>query len=331
MTKLSEQLLKIKRTSPKYKELTLSEQFRAMSEESSFDKERDLFEKVESLKRNLPKKETLLEVIKRSALINPPYTAWDAIIAWRDNLFYSDFTRITKSNYLSGMLKLIQEEIIDPNLPLSSLSSKWYLEAINKIDNITHWSFSTKRMRKSCLYTFISKVLQDQKHPACYGEPYRRKPSMLEIEFMLSIVENRTELESLDIVQLTETIRVSNERDALIVSTLFFTGRSLDEVLNIKPKDLKWKSIKFGKDSDTVPRCLIELLFSLCKDNNEYVFSTAQGNKLLRNQVIRSLKNASKVMGLSFEITPKMLQSKAILTICREKLSELEKVLAEAT
>jgi integrase len=260
-----------------------------------------------------------------------PYKFWDAIVAWRDTLYYSNLTRITKSNYLSGMLKLIQEKIIDPNLTLSELSLNWFKKATNKIDNIAHWSPSTKRMRKSCLYTFVNKVIDDQKIPACYGEPYRRKPSMLEIKFLLSIVENRTELESLNIAQLTETMRASNERDALIVSTLFFTGRSLDEVLQIKPTDLNWNSIRFGKECDIVPRCLIELLQSLYPHNSEYVFVTAQGNRLLRNQVIRSLKNASNALRLGFEITPKLLQSKAILVICREKLSELEKVLAEAT
>jgi integrase len=302
----------------------------AFAEEISRESTRLKEEKIKALIGKLPdKKPTFFEQICKPSSISS-YALWDIIVFWRDNIFFSVFSRVSKKNYLSAMLKLIEEGIIDPYMPLSKLSQEWYQHAKTKIDNIDSWSVATKGSRKSCLRSFFDFATEfnPDNFIEDYAEPYSRKPSMIEISYLLSSIEDRSKMHNFDLTKLYQVLFSINEREALIFCIMVFTGRKLDEILNIKKDDVGHASIDFINETDVIPEDLATRL-KKCKKDSAYLFVTSNGNPLKRNQFIRTLKTASKLMNLDFEVSPRLLQSKALLSMCREKISPLEKLLGK--
>lgn len=295
---------------------SLAEKIADFNEEVSRKRKLVEEDQIKALKGNIKDRATFASLIYS-------YTLWDAVVAWRDNLFYSTFPRVTRRNYLTRMLKLIEENIIDPSLPLSRLSFDWYQNAKDKIDYVPHWASATKQPRQSCLHSFY--ICATNYTPK--GKPLD-KPTSLEIMHMLSSVEEKTKTKDLDPVQLTEILRKINERDALIVALLIFTRRTLNEILELKKKDINGRCINFENASVCVDESVINLIEDICKNDTEFLFVTANKKPVNSTQVIRNLKTASKLMGLDFLITPKVIQSWAVAYMPMENRSNLAKALS---
>lgn len=251
------------------------------------------------------------------------YTFWDAILAWRDEIYTSNLMRVTKTNYLSHMFKLIKGNIIDPYLPINKCLDSWFFDAFMKLYSVKNWSDATKSSRRTCLksfFDFCKRYIPKQ-------EPFGRSPSMLEIAIMLSSIIDRTKTKELDPVKLFDTLNKINVRDALIVSVMIFTGNSLKDVLDLKKEDLTDNHIVFSNGKKSIPKPLKKLISFSCDNSSEYLFATAKGKRILRTQVIRNLKIASHLMGLDFEATPKIIQGYAIAYISNDKKSKFEKIL----
>lgn len=189
---------------------------------------------------------------------NTAFFIWDAVVAWRDYIFSKDFYSWSKGNYLTNMLKLIESNIVDVRLQLSSINSDWLDECKNKVDEKNDWAKSTKTVRKTCLnsfYKFVEEVFDTSQ------TPYQRHPEGNEIEFLLSLrkedkhkhemlentvlkhvlsnVVEKTKARDISPIVLCNALSKINERDAYIVWLMMHTGQPLEKVLDLKKENLR--------------------------------------------------------------------------------------------
>ena len=71
--------------------------------------------------------------------LNTTFFVWDAVVAWRDHIYQADFYNNTKGNYLTGMLKLIESEIVNVRLQLDRIDECWIRDSKLKIDRKPEW------------------------------------------------------------------------------------------------------------------------------------------------------------------------------------------------
>lgn len=287
--------------------------------------------------------------LKQKHPVKQRYRAWDAIFAWRDHIFQSTYMRVTKCNYLTGMLKLIESEIINPAVGLKDINERWFDEACSKIDNMVSWSPATKPPRKTCLksfYKFANNIFNPDYLNDYEMHSYHWIPSPEEMKPIFSCVEEKFPKNKLDTSALIDAMKMINERDCLIICVMIFTGCSLQQVLNLNKEDIKCvKSpyiqfieklnlgseclIKFKDKLKEVPECLIELIIDYTQTNDSnYLFSSADGKPLHRTQVTRNLKLAARNIGVPYELTPKILHGYINAGILRDKTSIVEKLLS---
>lgn len=251
---------------------------------------------------------------------NKEFFLWDAVVAWRDRIYQADLYNNTKGNYLTGMLKLIESGIIDVRLKLKQADECWANEAKQKIDAKPEWSTSTKTIRKSCLNSFHNFIRNDFNTSSI--KPYRRHPDHNEIKHILSSVQDKALTKDISPVELCNALSKINERDAYIVWLMMHTGETLETILdfpNVKNEFLS--PYMFGKH---IPDHIRDALNGLRKNSNNYLFETANGKRIRRTQVTRNLKQAGHMIGLDFDLTPKVLHGYVCAYMSRNKRSELE-------
>ena len=259
---------------------------------------------------------------------------WDAIVAWRDKIYQSDFYNNTKGNYLTGMLKLVEAGIVDICMKLNIASDCWLNESKQKIDDLPNWSAATKKVRKSCLNSFYNFIQNEFDYSII---PYRRDPTPNEIKHMLSGVQDKALTKDISPQALCNAICVINERDAYIVWVMMFTGKTLEAVLHLKKDDLKMTRmfdneiagayLYFVDSSIYLPAHMVMAINKLCTNSSVYLFETIHGKRIRRAQVTRNLRQAGRNIGLDFDLNPKILHGYVNAYMSRDKRSELEKAL----
>jgi integrase len=261
---------------------------------------------------------------------------WDALIGWRDHIYKKEFLKVSKQNYILGLVKLIEKEIIDPKEYLINLSQNWLEQKKTEVKEKTGWSKATQYTRISCLISFFEFATEvfkpDPLHP-WEGIPYSTIPTIEMIPHLLTSVEDKaraTELTTEQWMYFFEKIAEKNLRDYLIATLIVFSGRPLESVLDLKRAGLKEFGIIFEKEEVSVPNSLIKQLHHMVQDNppSEYLFVTKSGQRIRRNQILRSLKSASKAANLPTEVSAKVLLSAGIAFIELDKRTLLSKVLA---
>jgi|SRR5271170_16848 len=258
------------------------------------------------------------------------YTTWDAIFAWYYYILHdTSMMKDSKRTYITGMHKLIKDGIIDYTSMIPQLTPDSYMNACLKLKNIPK-AKTTTNLRKTCLKSFYNFVSEHQyeNYLKNYGKPARNIPTMHEISFILSAIEERHRTKDLDPVELFKAVESLNERDSVIVCTMIFTGRTLEDILDLRKKDCENRIIEFQDGRENVPLFITNFIQKNAANGDTYAFTTANGKRLRRTQVIRNLKLASKLMGLDFEVTPKILQGYAIAYLPSSKKENLAKLLA---
>jgi hypothetical protein len=251
------------------------------------------------------------------------YTAWDAIKAWHNAVQASSLSRSSKSNYISSMLLLIKKGIVDYKLPLLKITNTWYTKAEFTLYNVPSWSETTKICRKTCLKSFYDFVSQYQykDYVKNFGEPSREAPTMDEVTAVLSNIQERSLAKDLDFIGLFQSLRDINERDSIILTTLLFTARKLDDILNLKKKDCVNGFLTFEDGVEKVPLIVTNFIKKHSTNENDYAFTSIHGKRLRSNQIIRNLKKSSKQLRLNYEATPRVLLGFAKR---QDKLSDFE-------
>ena len=263
--------------------------------------------------------------------ISEIFHVWDAIVGWRDKIYQADFFGNTKSNYLTSMLKLIENDVINVRMKLNNVEESWLTDAKHKIDANPKWSDSTKSIRKSCLNMFCRFIKEEFNYES---EPYRRHPKPNEIHHILSIVKEKALTTDISPSILCYSLSNINERDAYIVWLMMNTGQTLEAILERRKEDLKISYMHDGEpgngylyfdgNGEFIPPHISKALDEIRKKSTVYLFETARGKKITRTQVTRNLKQAGHNIGLSFDLTPKVLHGYVIAYMSEDKRSELE-------
>ena len=290
---------------------------------------------------------------------NKEFFVWDAVFAWRDHICKSEFYNNTKSNYLTGMLKLIESGILNIRHHLKLIDECWLSEAKQKIENKPEWSQSTKSIRKSCLNRFYNFVKNDFDTTLT---PYRRHPEYTEIKYILSDTEEKTKEEivkfekhlihllsnvpdkrrtiDLSPIILSNAISKINERDAYIVWLMMWTGQTLESILDRRKEHFRTSSdeetktayLDFEDENGNlhgkyIPQHITKAIKELSKNSKVYLLETSKGKRILRTQIMRNLKQAGHNIGLDFDLTPKVLHGYVCAYMSCDKRSELEKAM----
>ncbi len=291
---------------------------------------------------------------------NYEFFIWDAIVAWRDHIFKTDFYNCSKGSYFTNMLKLIEANIVNVRLHLKCVDESWLKECKKKIDDKNDWAKSTKTVRKSCLNTFYN-FLKDtfdrsqtpyQRHPESYEIEYILSPHLEEkdkyellektvLKHVLSNVADKVRAKDICPIVLCTAVREINERDAYIVWLMMHTGKPLERILDLRKENLRISYmsvnesnqlplagggyIDFDNDSKNIPGHIIDDINRISKNSTFYLFETATGKRLTRAQVTRNLKLAGRNIGLNYELTPKVLHGYVCAYMTKDKRSELEK------
>jgi site-specific recombinase XerC len=262
---------------------------------------------------------------------NTEFFVWDAVVAWRDYIYQADFYNNTKSNYLSGMLKLIETEIVNVCIKINAIDEQWVKDSKQKIDDKPEWSAATKIIRKSCLNSFYKFIKNDFDQSV---KPYRRHPKPVEIKHVLSNVPDKALTINISPSILCNALSKINERDAYIIWLMMWTGQTLDAVLDLRKENLRTyvdkenpgcSYIDFAENGENVPHHIVEAINVVCKDSVVYLFETSRGKRVTRIQVMRNLKQAGYNIGLDFDLTPKVLHGYVCAYMVEDKRSELEK------
>lgn len=223
------------------------------------------------------------------------------------------------------MRKLIEAEIVNVREQLDKLDEEWLIKAKSKLDSL-NWSSQTKASRKSCLNSFYRFVKNDFDRSI---EPYQRHPDPVDINFILSRSEEKalaaTHISTKDLCYAINRINV---RDAFIVWIMMYTGRKLEEVLNLKKEDLLGLYyLRFKDDTSSILEHIMEELKKMAEKSSVYVFETKNGKRVTRAQVIRNLKIAGKKIGLNFELTPRAIHGYVAASLSHDRRSELERIM----
>lgn len=255
--------------------------------------------------------------------INTRHFLWDAIVAWRDGVYNSDDWGATKSCYLISMLKLIEAGIINVHLELSYVDECWLKGCKRKVDKLPHWSEATKSIRKTSLnslYRFIQTEFDRNVFP------YQHHPEPNIIRHILSSTQEKALTTNISPSLLCNTLSKINERDAYIVWLMMHTGQRLEAVLDLR-KEMRQRIpyLDFNNTSKHIPKHITDRIMELSKDSKVYLFETSAGKRITRVQVTRNLKNAGRNIGLTFDLTPKVLHGYVVAYMSRDKRSELEK------
>jgi hypothetical protein len=284
------------------------------------------------------------------------YHIWDVVVSWRNFIFASEFESVSKSDYLTHMLKLIENHIIDIKVPIDALNEEWLKDCKRKIDLCDFWSERTRLCRKTCLNSFYRFYITNFNF---YQVAYRRCPADHEVEYILSsqsekryseevvikhVLSNvieKTKTTIISPVELCEAVSKVNERDAYIVWLMMHTGRRLEFILDLKKENFRvslddqnnayFAYIDFKDKSEYVYGHIADAIKNLSKDSSKYLFESSKGKKIGRTQVIRNLKKAGKAIGLTFDLTPKVLYGYVNAYMTKDKRSAFEQCLGLQT
>jgi len=254
------------------------------------------------------------------------FHVWDAIVFWRDSVYEADYLNVTKANYISGLLKLIESAVIDIRLQLHKIDECWLIESKQKIDDHLQWSAETKSIRKSCLNSFYNFTKNEFDYEMI---PYRSHPKPNEIKHILSSVQDKVLTKDIPPIDLLVALSKINERDVFIVYLMMATGRTLKEILELRKvkEDYEPPYVRFNGFGVYIKPHITEKIDEICEKSTVYLFETASSKRLHRTQITRNLKQAGFNIGLEFDLTPKLLHGYVNAYMSRDKRSEIEKAL----
>ena len=235
---------------------------------------------------------------------------WDAVLAWRDHVLAKDNFRRSKSLVLSHLSRIISENLIEVDQPLSNFKKKISdIEA--KINAFEQWSKFTRQSRITILRSLVKFIDENEIKKSEFVIPFKElkdvnKHFIYEL-ITSSAVKAQAETLSAENIKtfLYELARI-NPRDALAVWLMIELKASLDQILSLKRDDIDLENSIFNiegalhiaPDAGLRPdlkRCLEEHLRHC---HHDLIFASANGKKLHAGQFARNSKLASQRAGL---------------------------------
>lgn len=264
----------------------------------------------------------------QEALFRPkePNILWKAAFAWHVHLCDSSLMNITKKNYLAAFVHLIKKDYLVLETPLEAINQDWLDKIQYSIDKTNSWAESTRRHRKMIAAKFFIFTQQFKamlaKNPSIECPPC---PSKDDVEFALCLNKDYQKASTIPSEKwdsfLNELLR-RNDRDCLVFITMLLSACRVEEVLELKQENVADGSLSFRSHVVEIPVCITNLMKARTPNKDGFIFVSATGKPVKRNQIARALREASVSINLDAIVTPRAVQNTARMLRAAKKESE---------
>jgi hypothetical protein len=271
---------------------------------------------------------SLKELLKYIEPKTTKYTLWDVAFDWHIKLCKEPLLNVTKKNYLLAFVQLVKDGVLNLKYPLKNMNEIWLNETLETIDLFHKWAKETRRHRKMIvrkLYAYSEEfkdktnITRNRKRPPI--------PSIDNLEFIFNINTDFNKVMTIPTnkwATFFEALHTRNERDCLIYFLLLETALNVEYVLSLRQEDVFEDHIKLLNKVFYIPKCLTALLRELPPNKEGFIFVSSSGNIIKRSQIVRTLREASKEIGLEVSITPTIVINTAKqLLYCRENENDV--------
>jgi integrase/recombinase XerD len=240
----------------------------------------------------------------------------------------------TRKSYISSMLSLIDQQIINSRLSLqafSLLSPEKIIDGIKslpifikKSDDKKQWSMRTREARISCFLAFTGYLDRETSGIVRKAIPRKEGIKTFSPKSRKGKTIAMTREEMLFFLKELEKI---NKRDALIAKLCLHGGKRISEILSLRTEQINYeaKYILFKQsksklsDDFTVMHFAKEEASSLLGEIKKLVgvrkglvFVTSKGKPIQKTQLDRNFSKAGKRAGVAFRVSPHNLRSTAV-------------------
>ncbi|MEC7839044.1 MAG: site-specific integrase [Chlamydiota bacterium] len=246
----------------------------------------------------------------------------DAVSFWKAELKETkEIRKETLSNYANSLQNLFEKGILPTKdakgNPYSLDCFIWEQDKfLNAITENSSWTEHEKRIRVNALISF-SKFLGKTSHGHFQS---------LDLPKQYILKDGRGEITPSTLTEkewksFIEELEKNSLRDSLIAKVMYYTARSLSQILDLKVDQIDFINRQVHFDSNSTSE-IIRLDFGLIKLLQKYInesapfrqdspislFITNQGKPVFRTHLAQIFERARKSAKLEFKVTAKMIQ-----------------------
>lgn len=243
-------------------------------------------------------------------------TVEQAILQWVTTL-----RLITAKNYISGMKKMAEKNLIDIGLTLQAFALINHDAVIDRIKTLPKLSECSKQARAACYISFTRFLSRRTQGVIPKATPSREGSSKTFYR-----VRDKVATEAMsraEWVDFLEKLSQINKRDCLIAKIMLQGSKRMGEVLSLTTDMIDYKKgeITFrqsktkGYEKETVityPKIILEELSAYIGKRDGLVFITKTKKKIMPNQLAITFEKAGVLAGIPFKVTPHVLRASAI-------------------
>lgn len=278
--------------------------------------------KVVQYKENLPRTSQLsheqAHALKKEAVWK---NLADVSVAQALQEWLSTLKVLTAKNYLSGMKRLSEHKLINPELSLQAFALINHDAAVDRIKTINEWSECSRQARAACYIAFTRFLARRTQGMIAKANPSREGTSKTFYKVREKVAtEAMTRMQWSDF--LDELYKI-NTRDCLIAKIILQGGKRMGEVLSLETKmiDFNLREITFvqSKTKGYKKETIITYNQEIMQELKEYigtrkglVFVTKSGQRVMPNQLAVNFAKAGERAQIPFRITPHVLRASTI-------------------
>lgn len=242
----------------------------------------------------------------------------------------SGFRDNTRKTYLSGMNRLIELGIINPDMNLQAFSLVNHECVIDQIKLENEWSEPTRQARAACYISFTGFLTRRTQGLIKKAIPNKEGAHKTFFKYRDHVKTNA--LNQSQWLSFLSELKKLNFRDHLIAKLTLQGGKRISEVLGLKVDQINFydRKIRFsqskvkGKKETIIfyPKSVFDELEEHIGTRSGLAFITRTGKQVPHIQVYKSFKNASKRARLPFLVTPHVLRASTITYLKQQGFSD---------
>jgi len=251
-----------------------------------------------------------------------------AIFHWSDSL-----QKLTCRNYLSGMNRLVDMGMLDPQASLQQFALMNHEAVLDQIKLVPDWQESTRQARAACYISF-TRFLNRRTQRVIE----RAMPSREGVNKTFYKVREKVTTKAMTQSQWTkflDALGKINPRDAMIAKVLLQGGKRVSEALQLRSEQIDFENNQIcfvqsktkGMHREIVisyPYEFMVMLRGYIGDREGTIFVTCNGRQVQPTQLERSFYKAGIVAGVPFKVTPHVMRASVVTYLKRQGFSDSE-------
>lgn len=240
------------------------------------------------------------------------FSVGDALVLW-----FQTLKPLTGMNYRSGLRRLIEMQLVDPELSLQQFSLLNHEAVVDEVKLVHGWSEATRQARAAAYISFtgfLQRRTQGIIHKAVTNKEGTNKTF-----YKIRDKVKTNALTQIETRRFLDEIGKINVRDGLIAKLLLQGGKRKTEVLDLETDQIDFASntIRFiqtktrGMEKTTIinyPPHIMQELREYISDRRGLVFITRNGKRVAAHQIDRNFYKAGLRAGIQFRVTPHVLR-----------------------